>query len=55
MLKSEVESRRVSNGHRCLVTLSQLVIVVLLSLSTFCRAGSGAKLQGEKADHSSRA
>ena len=33
MLKSEVESRRVSNGHRCLVTLSQLVIVVLLSLT----------------------
>jgi TonB family protein len=32
MLKSEVESRRVSSGHRCLVTLSQLVIVVLLSL-----------------------
>jgi len=32
MLKSEVESRRVSNGHRCLVTLSQLVIVVLLSV-----------------------
>ena len=33
MLKSEVESRRVSSGHRCLVTLSQLVIVVLLSLA----------------------
>ena len=33
MWKSEVESRRVSNGHRCLVTLSQLVIVVLLSLA----------------------
>jgi TonB family protein len=33
MLKSEVESRRVSSGHRCLVTLSQLVIVVLLSLT----------------------
>ena len=33
MLKSEVESRRVSNGHRCLVTLSQLVIVVLLSVA----------------------
>jgi periplasmic protein TonB len=33
MWKSEVESRRVSNGHRCLVTLSQLVIVVLLSLT----------------------
>ena len=32
MWKSEVESRRVSNGHRCLVTLSQLVIVVLLSV-----------------------
>jgi len=32
MLNSEVESRRVSNGHRCLVTLSQLVIVVLLSV-----------------------
>jgi TonB family protein len=32
MLKSEVESRRVSSGHRCLVTLSQLVIVVLLSV-----------------------
>ena len=33
MLNSEVESRRVSNGHRCLVTLSQLVIVVLLSVA----------------------
>jgi TonB family protein len=33
MLKSEVESRRVSSGHRCLVTLSQLVIVVFLSLA----------------------
>jgi protein TonB len=33
MLNSEVESRRVSNGHRCLVTLSQLVIVVLLSMA----------------------
>jgi TonB family protein len=32
MLKSEVESRRVSSGHRCLVTLSQLVIIVLLSV-----------------------
>jgi TonB family protein len=32
MLKSEVESRRVSGGHRCLVTLTQLVIVVLLRL-----------------------
>jgi len=32
MWKSEVESRRVSNGYRCLVTLSQLVIVVLLSV-----------------------
>jgi TonB family protein len=32
MLKSEVESRRVSSGHRCLVTLTQLVIVVLFSL-----------------------
>ena len=32
MWKSEVESRRVSNGHRCLVTLTQLVIVVLLSV-----------------------
>ena len=33
MLNSEVESRRVSSGHRCLVTLSQLVIVVFLSLA----------------------
>src|SRR5580698_7379902 len=33
MWKSEVESRRVSSGHRCLVTLSQLVIVVFLSLA----------------------
>ena len=32
MWKSEVESRRVSNGHRCLVTLSQLVIIVFLSV-----------------------
>jgi TonB family protein len=32
MLKSEVESRRVSSGRWCLVTLSQLVIVLLLSV-----------------------
>jgi TonB family protein len=32
MLKSEVESRRVSSRRRCLVTLSQLVIIVFLSV-----------------------
>jgi TonB family protein len=32
MLKSEVESLRVSSRRRCLVTLSQLVIIVFLSV-----------------------